>query len=1060
MSANEIYSWSSLQLEDLFYAYRKAKVDCFKFTDVKCISRKIAAYEERLTENLEKMLLRLRNGEISRLLLENLGGGRLVPKKLGIDALNNKKKSGAHGFFSDPYRAFVNLSEISTLKPEFRLIGDFPVEMHVLSALWINTVGHKFDEVLSKSAYGSRLRRYRSGSGDEVPDAGNYHIEAFGSFQPYFGPYKRWRENGLSAIRTELQADRGVIAISMDLTSFYHKIDPAFIEDPRFLSSAGIELSPWQLEFTSAFVVMLQAWSKNIALWLTARNCAVESMNLVGVPIGLSMARVIANALLVGLDRDIEQGLTPVYYGRYVDDMFLVLRDPGNINNATELLKFIAARASSFPSKPKGPANDEIHLRLPGGDFQGQTTLLLQQSKQKIFFLSGQGGLDLLGNIESQIRSVSSERRMMPSPNRLELMASAKVLTAAGHPADDADTLRKADGLAVRRLGWSMQLRSVEILARDLRQDDWIEERKKFYQFAHSHILRPDKLLDHLDYLPRLLSIAVALMDWSDARALVDGSLRAVEQLKGMESKHQKLVVNGSPISGETVAIWDALRNTVLDLAADAIVRSLRWSQSEGGVRPLSQTAIELCKLVGLGSDVEKIQSISLALRECDWARMSYKDHLRRDALRQRPAIDGESRLYSLYPHYAHLYDFLHRSLEGSKGSGASRVNSRCFLSSEQNSVSLTPYLFSTRPYSTQEVSLFLSDECVFGGEKSDPARSWARYVRAVRGVWVKGALVADDASPNANTTGSKAETSKSRIARLGGGKNGGKTLLGISSLLTTETSFQAAAKGSSDISRERYARIERLINQAIAAHPRPTHLLLPELSLPERWLETVSSLLRQSGISLIAGLDYHCEKPNLIHSEAVLVLTDDRLGFPASVQIRQPKSMPAAGEEQALLKTYGKFWPDRLVRDTKPIYMHNGLSFGVLVCSELQNMKHRLGFQGKIDCMMVLSWNQDLDTFSALVESASLDVHAHVALVNNRKYGDSRVRTPAKENYGRDLCRVRGGKNEHIVVVELDTETLRAFQSRAKRWPSKNDPFKPVPEGFKISEDRKTTPN
>ena len=99
----------------------------------------------------------------------------------------------------------------------------------------------------------------------------------------------------------------------------------------------------------------------------------------------------------------------------------------------------------------------------------------------------------------------------------------------------------------------------------------------------------------------------------------------------------------------------------------------------------------------------------------------------------------------------------------------------------------------------------------------------------------------------------------------------------------------------------------------------------------------------------------------------------------------------------------------------------------------------------------MVLSWNQDLETFSALVESASLDVHAYVALVNNRRFGDSRVRVPEKINHKRDVCRLRGGENEHVVVVNLDTKKLREFQSRANRWPDENDPFKPVPEGFKV---------
>jgi len=129
------------------------------------------------------------------------------------------------------------------------------------------------------------------------------------------------------------------------------------------------------------------------------------------------------------------------------------------------------------------------------------------------------------------------------------------------------------------------------------------------------------------------------------------------------------------------------------------------------------------------------------------------------------------------------------------------------------------------------------------------------------------------------------------------------------------------------------------------------------------------------------------------------------------------------------------------------------------LVCSELQNVEHRLDLQGDVDCVMVLSWNQDLETFSALVEAASLDVHAHIALVNNRRYGDSRVRTPAKQHHGRDLCRLRGGENEHVVVVNLDIDRLRQFQSRAKRWPHDDDPYKPVPEAFEIASYRRTTP-
>lgn len=1058
MKTASIGTWQDVGLQELVFAYRKAKADCF-FDRSIYVAREFAEYEAHLPANLSKLVVRLQRGKIANLLAKNLGTPRLMAKKLGLQPKENHPSvPNGHGFFSDPQRAFQRLCDTDDLTPEFRLIGDFPVTMHILSALWVNLVGHKFDAALSQSAYGSRLRRYRREPTAPSGTVGNYHIEAIGSFQPYFAPYKTWRERGLKAIRDELKADRAVIAVSMDLTSYYHRVDPSFIANKNYLADAGIQLTDWEYSFTSAFATALNAWSDMAATMMTELGCSTQrpQPNLGGLPIGLSAARVAANALLMGLDRDIEQGLAPVYYGRYVDDLFLVMRDPGHLKNSTDLLRFIAARTKYFPVKAED--KDQIRLKVPRS-FKGDTSLVLQQTKQKAFFLYGQGGLDLLTNIESQIRSVSSERRLMPSPDRLEVMASAKVLTAAAQAAEEADTLRRADGLAVRRMGWSIQLRAVETLARDLRQEDWRDERTRFYEFAHNHILRPDRILDHIDYLPRLLQLAVALMDWPQARRLVDGVLAAVDMLQ-VHTRSGHIKVNGVPAqmpAPRPSIVWDMLRECVLRAAADAISRSLRWNQVHGGMRPLPEIALSLCELVGLGSNADEIERLALQIRESDWAKTPYKDHVRRDAKQQRSAIENEQSLFVTYPFQEDLREFLEYSSGDAAGSSGARINPRCTKQIEGQPIpSLLPYLFPTRPYSTQEVSLFLPDRCIFGQQA---AKDWARYVRAIRGVWVRRDLVRASTGV-ANAREGAPLPSNRELGIIGGTRSDEKIRLGISSLYTSEDSFRAAVTDRKDISRERYQRIERLVNQTITAHPRPTHLLLPELSLPERWIDTVSGLLGEAGISLIAGLDYHLTGPTYINSEAVLVLIDDRLGFPSTVQIRQPKALPAPGEEELLIRNFGKTWLPSLASLKKPVYAHKGFCFGVLVCSELQNMSHRLEFQGKVDCVMILSWNQDLETFSALVESASLDVHAHIALVNNRKYGDSRVRSPAKAHHARDICRLRGGQNEHLVVVELDIEGLRAFQSRDRRWPSADDLYKPVPEGFKIAAFRKAVPH
>ncbi|MBB4369924.1 hypothetical protein GGD63_002717 [Bradyrhizobium sp. cir1] len=1049
MSLDEqIQDWSQLTLKHVFYAYRKAKADCFFERTVNCAGN-FVDFERDLANNLAVICDSLRRGEIDRLFYESLGENCLIAKRLAIiPKRRNDKQSEGHDFFSDPVRAFKSLCATHDLEPQFRIVGDFPVTMHVLSALWINLVGHKYDAALSRDCYGSRLRRYRPTTGRPV---GEYHIEAVGSFEPYFEPYKRWRAKGLTAIRSELEADREVIALSLDIANYYHRIDPTFLGDPRFLSAAGVTLSAWETQFTTALISALQSWSQRVSQEIHAMGGALAEG---GLPIGLSAARIIANVLLVELDREIERELTPVYFGRYMDDILLVIRDPGHLSSARDVLSFIGTRVKRFPYVVGG-----ADLRLTLGDYQQRSDLVLQRAKQKTFFLRGQGGIDLLDHIESEMRSVSSERRLMPSPSALERMASAQILTATASSADETDTIRKADGLAVRRLGWSIQLRAVEILARDIPGEDWREERLRFYEFAHSHILRADKILDQIDYLPRLLSLAVTLSDWSEAQRLLDGSLMALKIL-GDQTADASITVNGVAISQLNTQIWERLKATVLASAGEAVMAAIPWARDTGAPVRLAPPAWKLCQTTLPSLSEAEIYERALAIREADWAKVAYKDHLRWDTSRRRPSILNEVALYGLYKHEGVLRTFLFETSK-TRGDRVSRVNLRCAAETAEGtgSSSLIPFICPSRAYTAQEISLF-EPACVFG-IAPEPARLWAEYTRAVRGVWVWPAIDGGAVPPPVlpwNGGPSNGDRGNGwSLADLSGEASYAPVRLGISSLLTTTASWRAAASGSSDTSPARYERIRTIVNQAISSKPKPTHLLLPELSIPDRWIRTISELLHASNINLIAGLDYRLGGNNSIHSDAVLVLIDDRLGFPASVQIRQPKSLPAPKEEEDLLLLFGRSWSE--IEPTKPIYIHGGFCFGVLVCSELQNIEHRSHFQGYVDCVVILSWNQDLETFSALVESASLDVHAPIALVNNRAYGDSRVRAPAKQHHRRDLCRLRGGENEHLVVVELDVATLRAFQSRARRWPSDADPFKPVPEGFKIWQQRRTTP-
>ena len=100
-----------------------------------------------------------------------------------------------------------------------------------------------------------------------------------------------------------------------------------------------------------------------------------------------------------------------------------------------------------------------------------------------------------------------------------------------------------------------------------------------------------------------------------------------------------------------------------------------------------------------------------------------------------------------------------------------------------------------------------------------------------------------------------------------------------------------------------------------------------------------------------------------------------------------------------------------------------------------------------------VPEWNQDIETFNPLVESAALDIHAFIIQCNDRDYGDSRIRAPFKEAWKRDVLRTKGGMTDYFVSAELSVKALRQFQDNHR---SPSHTFKPVPDGFVLSSSRK----
>lgn len=1005
-------------LHDLSLAYRKAKVDLYYSSHASLDA--IADYEDELQANLTALLTKI-EGEDELWVTQDdfLGGWTLAAKS--VDMLPNKpegihsweqfrKQHGNGLIFSSPADEWVHAcillaggAKPQKPKAEFRVMAQCSLDFHVLSTLWMLNVGHLFDSGLTACAYGNRLRRKQDGKG--------MNPLSLGSFKPYLKPFRDWRDNGITAMRTALEADKKIVALTADVSSFYHELNPGFMLAPSFVVNVmGLELSPPQAKLHRLFIQALRAWASATPLKR-------------GLPVGLPASAVVANVALVELDRIVEQQLAPLYYGRYVDDILLVMKNGANFRSTAELWDWVFARADG----KLGWADEERKQVSFQPAYLSDSQIRFTNAKNKVFILEGEPGKTLVDAIAHQIHKRASEWRAMPRLPRSASDVGTDLLAATQSDGEAADNLRKADALTMRRAGFAIKLRDFEAYERDLLPDAWRAHRQAFFRAFVQHVLVLPQFFDLAVYLPRVIRLATACEDFEALRMI----LRELERLCTQLTEHCELSIKACssdsvPPMTELMMRWQKqIYATVRESVSAAFPPRLSkdgkaaWQAHMDGYLP----ALDVVALVDWYLSPKGFQAQQARLFSFDLAHMPFRFiGLPQEMVAQR-GIPARKTVAAC----AHAAELLPDTVLDGTRHLAQWIR-----------VKGLPHglLFATRPYNLPE--LFILNKAAYHAAQRETMQA---VVLAVRGFKL------GDAAPVFD---------KHDVLQIPNGQPKRCYSIAVSSWKTQMASWKASVMRMPDPDVDRYARLCRLLDGVIAQPQHSRYLVLPELALPAHWFIRIARKLQGRGISLITGIEYlHASKGRVRH-QVWAALSHDGLGFPSLMIYRQDKQRPAFHEEQELESLAGlELKPDRVWK-TPPILQHGDLRFALLVCSELTNISYRAALRGKVDALFVPEWNQDTETFNALVESAALDMHAYIVQCNDRQYGDSRIRAPFKESWRRDLLRVKGGITDYCVIGEIDVQALRAFQS-SHRSPDK--PFKPVPDGFNIDFGRKVLP-
>lgn len=1001
------FSKKFFKIEDLYLAYRKAKAEAF-FDNMHPCALTFTEYEKHLESNLDKLFDRLTTPDSDWFADKHFIGSYIyIPKSLDLGAWGNESDDVHYRAINplDDWEHRFQSSGQKKIDVKYRLLITATVDYQIISALWILKIGHLFEFKLNKDwSYGNRLRRNHPNSFMELAfqnGNGQLNMECSGLFTPYFSGYQSWRENGLKSMRTSVKEGRSINAITMDLASFYHNVSPNFVLRQAFLKEIGINLSSDDKLFTKQLIKSIDTWYKSTPDYKDRPKGAL--------PVGLSASKILSNILLYQFDKEVLESLKPLYYGRYVDDIFLVTEASKETKTGQGILDWITTSVNCLELA----VNNTLKVNLP---YAKDSDLIFAGDKQKIFSLSSEHGLDFIDQISEQIRKQSSEYRRLPEVPETATGMASKALLATPSASLNADALRKADVVSVRRLGFSLLLRDIESYARDLRPIVWPSLRQEFYGLVHRHLLNPQGIFEFTTYYPRIFGLMIRCGDFDDASLFVKG------------------IANCFSILGQTTTDGTNKENKRLSCQAyfvKVLIQSGLQASTAKGYSLHTQLGRVLRQLFTLDSTFKipsKAPSLiktGEALLLADWGSRPYKDYW---YYSQEDNING--------PKIPRRW-----AIRKTIRLAAARKFQEFAQLKQPHWLALA---FPTRPLSIQEMLIIaptlLEDQVLF-----------KHSILGLRGAKVGNQLSLGVKFRN----GTEPEQRKYLNVPLSQKQK--KVKVALTSLETTDKQWSGVVSGKPDRSVDRYQRIFGLVNLTLKEKEKPDYVVFPECSIPRRWAFSMAQKLAGNGISLICGLEYYSEKKGrrkLLRNDCFVSLTTPWPGYTSSIIYMQPKLAPSHGEKEKLNQKGKAQWiPPEGVKGL-PIYNHGGYYFGILICSDMTNIESRAHFQGMVDSLFVLEWNPDTTTFSFLVESAAQDLHTFVIQVNNRTYGDSRIRAPFKADYERDSVRVKGGLTDFYVIGGIDFMALRQFQRARKKLT--NPKFKPLPIGYEMSIQRK----
>lgn len=922
---------------------------------------------------------------------------RLLPKKIQPIGTNDQKSFISNLRTQNEYK----IDEVN-----YFISGN--ISIYILSMLWSIKVGPYIDNELSEDCLGNRLDIEK----DKNSIKSDYRL-----FKLYINQYNQWRDKAIQSGLDLLEKNNDVLLIALDFKQCYYRLPVKWEAIVELINNNAPKNDVEYFLFLTNIIKKIHSeyFSKTEKYLNKTHKTDAESSIPEGIPVGLPSSRILANWELKGFDAAIINNLRPYYFGRYVDDILIVLHNPKkelmqNNNNVPDIIEEYFIKTNILENRNvednKADDNKNGSPNDPTGHFYkvvNYPNLSIQNSKIILHYYDHQHSWAGLKEFKEELKRNASEFRFLPSEDQYkDLVDEAYDIQYDG----SIYKFRSVIGINENATKLSHFLYKQQLknwLGNDSLRNKTIDEIFRFYQGKN--------IFDYCRLWEKIFTLFIVSQRYREFYRFH----------RELEKTIQKLVyINDGMVSKKLIEDCKVYKKIAISLAIGYMGEKILKEKTS------SQFYFLVKEEFGKNNDQELEELV-----------------IPRNKL---PRLFRESMLLRHQNMFWPLLDYTNFSGDLTKFDWSAFPNDL--------KINNKKFYFRSRFIQLDEVLLidYLRNILALEQESNFEKRNFFQfneYITTIqsandRNVNDPHSYAKNISSNNINFELEKKEIIKifTKIQSLNQPSKG--LSVGIVNLIVKEQDIEACYNPIKKTTNRYQRQIELfdLINLGIR-EPKCDLMVFPEFSIPFAWLPFMVNQARRNCIGFIFGIEHIIRKPYALNLVATILPYKDENHFTNVYLSLRLKNYYSPKEEHEL-SLFNLRRPNYDFLYEK--FSWNGAVFSTYNCYELTDINHRGLFRSEIDLLIAVEYNQDINYFSNIIEAATRDIHCYTIQANTSNYGDSRVISPMVTEK-MNIIRVKGGDNSVLLKTVLDIKALRDFQSR-EYSPSHNE-YKPTPAGY-----------